>query len=181
MVKHTALLTFTAVFFLLIIAGCKKDPLSRLPGATQTGADTFGCLVDGMAFYPKAPLFSFGTTLSVEFGQRNFHVHALMKVDKKTVYYYFTVDLATDSISLKQGMTYPLGSISKDKFIGKYSLAKEYPDEKDYQTGDSYKGRLTVTKIDSIKRFISGTFSFDASTNQGETAHVTDGRFDLKY
>lgn len=41
---------------LLFAAGCKKDdPEAGLPAATHTGANTFGCLVDGQVFVPLPP------------------------------------------------------------------------------------------------------------------------------
>ncbi|MFD2786908.1 hypothetical protein [Hymenobacter rubripertinctus] len=50
--KHATLLLAA----LLGLSQCKKkdpDPLSQLPPATQTGANTFGCLIDGKAWTPK--------------------------------------------------------------------------------------------------------------------------------
>ena len=48
------------VFFLLMNTNCKKDDddtktaLEQLPQATQTGAQTFGCLIDGKPFIPDS-------------------------------------------------------------------------------------------------------------------------------
>jgi hypothetical protein len=47
--------------FLLLSASCKKEksnPIDNLPPATQTGANTFGCLVNGEAFLPKGSVFA---------------------------------------------------------------------------------------------------------------------------
>ena len=48
------------LFFLFIIssAECKKhnlseNPVDQLPPETQTGANTFGCLINGQIFLPK--------------------------------------------------------------------------------------------------------------------------------
>jgi hypothetical protein len=49
------------LFFLTTLAliSCDKDddaptnPVDRLPPATQTGANTFGCLLDGETFIPS--------------------------------------------------------------------------------------------------------------------------------
>ena len=44
---------FTFLIPALLFAGCKKadktpiNPIDQLPAATQTGANTLGCLVDG--------------------------------------------------------------------------------------------------------------------------------------
>ncbi|GAB2858733.1 Riean_0653 family protein [Hymenobacter ruber] len=51
--KQAAILLLAA---LLGLSQCKKkdpDPASQLPPATQTGANTFGCLVNGQAYTPK--------------------------------------------------------------------------------------------------------------------------------
>ena len=52
---------FVIALFMVTLLSCKKQPvdqLSLLPPATQTGANTFGCLVNGRAFLPKKGLFS---------------------------------------------------------------------------------------------------------------------------
>ena len=46
-------------FFLWGLNGCSKDnsapedPLAKLPPETQTGANTFGCIINGQVFYPR--------------------------------------------------------------------------------------------------------------------------------
>lgn len=46
------LIVFT--FLLLIASSCKKDAnKDKLPPATQTGENTFGCLVNGKVYIPK--------------------------------------------------------------------------------------------------------------------------------
>ena len=51
--KYQSLLIIIATF-LLLGSSCKKDKLvneiDKLPPATQTGANTFGCLVNGKAW-----------------------------------------------------------------------------------------------------------------------------------
>ncbi|MBQ0767738.1 MAG: hypothetical protein KBT58_00490, partial [Bizionia sp.] len=48
-----------AFALLLIVSNCNKNdddqptnPIDQLPPATQTGANTFGCLLDGEPFLP---------------------------------------------------------------------------------------------------------------------------------
>lgn len=47
----------TACLTMFIGAGCKKNKpkteLEKLPPITQTGANTFGCLVNGRTWIPK--------------------------------------------------------------------------------------------------------------------------------
>ena len=57
---------FHAVLLLFIFStfeGCKKhtnsgNPIDQLPPETQTGANTFGCLINGEVFLPKGRLLS---------------------------------------------------------------------------------------------------------------------------
>ena len=47
------------LLWLPMLAACKKNELNALPPATQVGANTFGCLVDGKAWVPSGKgLFS---------------------------------------------------------------------------------------------------------------------------
>ena len=81
------------ILFLLfgILGACKKDepfiaPIDQLPPATQEGANTSGCLVDGEAFielrnrscqYVNQRNFSFG--ISNEVNGKHYHVLISMK------------------------------------------------------------------------------------------------------
>jgi hypothetical protein len=55
-------LSIIFIAFVLMASGCKKNsnsnnsPVDQLPPATQTGANTFGCLINGQAFTPGVVL-----------------------------------------------------------------------------------------------------------------------------
>ena len=49
--KHTLTL---ALFLLLIACSSDSNPSDGLPPATQTGANTFGCLIDGKLLVPRS-------------------------------------------------------------------------------------------------------------------------------
>src|SRR5471030_2994923 len=62
------------IFSLIILSSsCKKhviqpaDQLSLLPAATQTGANTFGCLVNGQVFVPKNRSFLVGPIMQCNY------------------------------------------------------------------------------------------------------------------
>lgn len=60
MKKSILLITIFLCAVVCIAPACKKkteDPISQLPAATQTGANTFGALVNGEAFTPHSNLF----------------------------------------------------------------------------------------------------------------------------
>ena len=50
-----------------------------------------------------------------------------------------------------------------------------------FSTNEEYKGQLLILALDETRRIISGTFSFTAINDQGETVEITDGRFDMRY
>lgn len=47
-----------------------------------------------------------------------------------------------------------------------------------YFTTDAHSGQLTVTAVDATALKFSGTFSFDAISDAGDVAHITNGRLD---
>ena len=47
------LLPFLSSIFISCSEDKEADPLAKLPAISQTGANTFGCLVDGQVFYPR--------------------------------------------------------------------------------------------------------------------------------
>jgi hypothetical protein len=63
-----------------------------------------------------------------------------------------------------------------------YYVRRKYTPENEWITNTRYTGRIDVTAYDSVNRFISGTFSFNAINiyNDPQTLEVTDGRFDVK-
>ncbi|MEJ7914030.1 MAG: hypothetical protein WKF70_12800 [Chitinophagaceae bacterium] len=70
------MLKLSAAFLLLLTVlfsfQCRKSKseLEQLPPATQTGAETFGCLVNGKAFKPKGSPFG-GPILSASYQHLN--------------------------------------------------------------------------------------------------------------
>ena len=70
----TKLLLYPALLLLTQCSKCKNDPqpndpASQLPPATQTGANTFGCLVNGQPYTPKGNTgaSNFGVTYDPSF------------------------------------------------------------------------------------------------------------------
>ena len=49
----------TILLFFIALASCskpdatKQDPVLQLPPETQTGANTFGCIINNQVFYPR--------------------------------------------------------------------------------------------------------------------------------
>lgn len=170
-------------FLLFTNIKCKKDnvkPIDKLPAATQIGANTFGCLVDGKAFLPSVGLGITSTLSSIyDYSTGYLYIYA-NKTDNKD--FMATVKLQSIGIFLQENKTYPLTEYNVNtKASGDYELYyyNQGPPAISYRTDNQSSGSITITKLDLVKRIISGTFAFDAKNGSGEIIHITDGRFDV--
>jgi len=173
--KRLPFLLLIAVVF--ISSNCKKE--KQLPPETQTGAGTFGCLVDGKLFRPKGPIFG-GPILSCAYQFINGgYYFQLVAANKGDVNY--NIGLFTDSLEIKQGITLVLKNENvPGEAYGLYSISK-IQGSTIYHTNAIHTGEITIKKFDETNRIVSGTFWFDAVNSSGEKVQVRDGRFDLKY
>lgn len=179
------ILLFTCL--LLTAARCKKsgtptDELSKLPPETQTGARTFGALVNGEAFIPS------GSALAGPYLQCNYiymnggYYFLLMGSTNDSNHNVQRISLFTNSLAVKEGQILKLNSSTEiGKAGGERLLITGYGNENSYKTNANVTGELHITKLDEIKQIVSGTFFFDAINASGDKAHVTDGRFDMQY
>ena len=177
---------FKAVSPLLLIcfclAQCKKTSSAQedqLPPATQTGANTFGCKINGKVYIPKG-YNGTGTPnphLSFDIGLNSL---PYLQIDAKQL----------NSANNAEGQVLIIfANISR---IGRY----EYPTDFNFSTGwPKYlnncgiitfdttiikSGWGDIIKYDITNRIISGTFNFKFKTLSCDTVFVTDGRFDYK-
>jgi hypothetical protein len=147
-----------------------------LPPITDTGANTFGCLVDGKVFVPQKPAFS-----SYEILQCNYQLVAGVLylglagrdfVHDGSVSFGYYGYIHGDTVIQ---FTSPWVEVG---VCGQYS-PKLY---QDYYTQLPPSGELHVTHFDSLRQIISGTFWFNAvDSATKDTVHITDGRFDVHY
>lgn len=173
MKKCLLLLSFSGLL------GCHKNdpnPTEQLPPATQTGADTFGCLVNGQAWTPKG-----------NNGNANYSV-------------YYDPSYAKGTLSIA---AYRYGEQENDKqTIGIYSDSVKGPgiyvldkpgrrgstlvnrltgcDYNNRNPGTFHKSTLVITRLDLSAGIVSGTFSFTLYKPGCDTIKVTQGRFDKK-
>jgi hypothetical protein len=177
---------FIIALFTMALLSCKKQPvdqLSLLPVATQTGANTFGCLVNGKAFLPKTSGFLAGPKLVCQYEGSNisrYYGLFLVASYKNNNGSNIGITIGTDSLSLVEGQTYnlktrlPGNAYANCAFFGGRGT--------NYMTNDTISGVLTVTKLDISSDIISGTFNFKAvDTIINKTIEITAGRFDLHF
>lgn len=180
----SAILLLATCFLLFTSLQCKKDklPIDQLPAATQFGANTFGCLVNGEVVIPTNNVIyrsnfdygydpDYGLSIEASSEDRN---HETLR----------TVSIRVLIKNLKEGQTYSLDSL---KVIGKggasYKLLSDYGRATAYyETNNLTGGSLTITKCDLAKKIISGMFSFKATNATNNIiVNVSDGRFDLTF
>jgi len=169
------------VFFLLMNTNCKKDDddtktaLEQLPQATQTGAQTFGCLIDGKPFIPD----SFGSGRPSAFyqfvgGSYTLGISATKKSNQSQTVLISALDVEKIIENNYLLISYQSGNLS-----GRYLLSGGI--DLSVSTTDKNSGTLTITNFDEEKFIISGIFEFAVLDTDGKEIKITDGRFDLNY
>ncbi|MGY3055597.1 hypothetical protein ACVWYG_003818 [Pedobacter sp. UYEF25] len=177
-------LLIISCIFLSTIISCKKAKtgINSLPPATQEGNDTFGCLVNGVAFTPKGSALG-GPILSSYYQYLNsptaqgyfFNVSASRKNGGENG--TESISINSNNRSIEQGQTYTLkNSELSGEIYGNYGLFKG-AEINNYSTTNFYKGELNVSKFDETNQIVSGTFWFDAVNDSGEKVEVREGRF----
>ena len=174
--------------FLATSCGRSEDPpanpVAQLPPATQTGANTIGCLVNGEVFLPHQnnPTGPASKSCNYEFLDNGYHLSINFSND--TQEYLKSVSVRTHNIDLLQGSIYQLEIDNGYSGITKYGEFTKYTGGingiKRYKTNSVFVGQLKIDRLDKINHIISGTFWFDGELN-GEIIKVTEGRFDMQY
>ena len=161
---------------LLGLSQCKKndpDPVSQLPPATQTGANTFGCLVNGQPWTPRG---SDGTSnYTVSYDQNIYSGSLEVKVYRLSGGFGQFINFGCDSISTTG--IYSLNRPSRSAFFTDTespSACQNY----DGQLGQYRRGNLTITRLDRAAGIVSGTFAFTLYKPGCDSVRITQGRFD---
>ena len=173
---------------LLLGSNCKKskptNPVNQLPPETQTGANTFGCLVDGEVFKPGGAQLSGGSLNAIYQylipGTSSGYTFGVSAKNQKESCLYKTVAFGFDSVAMRVGV-YPL-AVRKNGYGG--GAYQEFPcgqPFKEYMTNNIVRGELHLKKFDLTSQIASGTFWFTAVNFNGDTVKITDGRFDVRY
>ena len=167
--KTYLLILFTVLLF--AANQCQKEDLTKLPPETQTGANTFGCYVDGELFIKAKDVFLSPTPRSLS-----------ASYDKKNKDFYIRAYSAgkVDFISMRLNEA----EVNIPKPISETSVTKNVTKECWNFSGEEV-GEIIITKLDTINNIASGRFRFQAQALcidfVGDSiVFVTDGRFDVK-
>jgi hypothetical protein len=185
-IKRVPVFVFISLLLCLFTA-CKKkqaEPteLEKLPPATQTGANTFGCLVNGQAFLPSADLGNGGPYQCNYIYSNGGYYLGISASSKSSSNYITLVSLAATNLTISEGQVLNLITYQSGNGSGEYSIITNSTQTNDYKTKTNIQtGQLHISKFDQANQIISGTFFFDAINSNSEIVHITDGRFDMKY
>lgn len=153
-----------------------QDPVNLLPAATQTGENTFGCLLDGEVFLPSGGINPLdcvyqyvdgGYYLGLQGNKRN--------SDGDLV----GISIGTNELQIFQNETYQLLENRSGNALAIYSFYSNSINN--YYTSQTHTGELTITKLDTENQIVSGTFWFDVQDNQDVVHQIREGRFDMQY
>ncbi|WP_298392844.1 DUF6252 family protein [Flavobacterium sp.] len=174
--KKLILLLLTTFIF----SCCNKDDdqpkaeIDKLPPATQVGANTFGCLLDGVAFKPGGGPNPLDCVYQYVNGGYYFALQGNKRDSNNNL---LSVSLGTINLQIFENNTYQLKEQQDGNARGRFYLNTLYND-----TSQIYTGELTITKLDQVNKIVSGTFWFDVLhplTN--EVVKIREGRFDMQY
>ena len=165
---------------------CKKETgIDALPPITQEGRETFGCLVNGIAFTPKGSNLG-GPTLSSYYQYVQsptleglfFNVSAKKKNGDSNG--TEIISIGTLQLPIEQGGKYKLGIKYSGNATAQYgiiiSINSDY-----FNTNGVATGELNISRFDEVNQIVAGTFWFDAVNDKGEKVEVREGRFDVHF
>jgi len=160
--------------------GCDDDDkqptlteLDKLPPLTFTGENTFGCLIDSVAFTTSIVYSVYQNDFLLTIGGR---IQSDLQNNTD-----MTVSMVTRS-TVNSGDTFLLNveGVEDGSSWGSYTTIND-DTVCGRETNDVNTGRLAIEHIDKENFIISGTFNFIACTQDCDTVRITDGRFDLRY
>jgi hypothetical protein len=152
---------------ILLSASCKKNnvqpqsELSKLPPATQTGADTFGCLINGQAFIPGGSLFSGSHKQCNYIYTGGGYYFTILTTHQDYNGLIKQVQVETDSLTISEGQTLILRHLYPGHANAVYAFIGANNNLNSYSTTDTSSGQLTITKFDQVNQIVSGIFYFN--------------------
>lgn len=181
--KTLIVLSFLLTSVVISFSNCKKNKPAtaseQLPPETQSGANTFGCLIDGQVFLPKGDPFG-GPIKRAQYqfvnGKQGFSVSAKNSGSNLVK----SVGFQGDSIFINNGTFDLTTSNTSGVLFGSY-VEFQSGNINEFTTTIINRGQLVIKKFDTINQIVSGTFWFDANNINGQVVQVREGRFDMPY
>ncbi len=170
------------VFFM----SCRKNHIEEtlFPAETQSGLNTFGCYVGDEAFIPSTTLFGNVRPINVYYTPASNQYYEAGFLSIQGIDARYSLDVAGNVLIQKLGV---FG-------VGEYSLSHvfncvnpyacdggSYYNAKEWKNYFIESGKLTITRLDTLNKIISGRFYFISKDTSGNRKEVTGGVFDTKF
>ena len=172
--------------FILFFSCCTKDDIKpqtaeeQLTPATQTGANTFSCLLDGKIFKPGVTNNSYQCFYQLVNGEYYFLVAGSNLNLQNSI--LTDISIGTEKKSISQGLTLQLIERGFGNSAGRYFVGNNFTGIiENYYTSTVNTGELKITKLSYNPNIVSGTFWFDVKDNQNVVHQIRDGRFDMQF
>ncbi|MEQ1796381.1 MAG: hypothetical protein ABL872_00445 [Lacibacter sp.] len=175
----------TLCLFSLFIS-CRKNNSDSIqfPEETQSGLNTFGCYIDDKAFIPATTLFGNVQPIHVYYTPDSTQYYKAGFLSIQGIDARYSLDFAGD-VLLQKLQVFGIGEYSLNHAFncanpyncdgGGYYNAKE---------GKTYfieSGKLTITRLDTLNKIISGRFYFTSKDTFGNRKEIKAGVFDTRY
>ncbi len=163
-----------------IVTSCNKDddpiaPIDQLPAATQTGAGTFGCLVNGEPFIDNSG--SFNCFYQFVDGGYYFGIEG---TDED--YDLVDIGLFSNNQTIMEGETFQLQENISGNIFGSGFFLSSNSNGMGVTTNQIQSGTLKITKFDFENFTVSGLFSFNLlNPFNGNIIEIREGRFDSRF
>lgn len=165
------------LLFLICIFGCDKEdkpsnPIDQLPPATQTGAGTFGCLVNGKPFVDNSGFFN--CFYQLVDGEYYFGIQAEDNVDNIAA-----IAIGSLQKEIIIGEIIPLNMRENNQF---YALLDFNELQQAGSTTELEDGFISFNRFSTNSNIVSATFEFTiVDPETGAIYEITEGRFDALF
>jgi hypothetical protein len=185
--KPAAYLSLALLAAAFIISACTKTVIhDRRRNVTDSpeSREFFAVLVNGKGFVSEAAtnnVSGYCTYTSTYKGDAG-HTFKIFSDYRVNDCSSITVGIVLDSVELKPGTTYTLGTPGVKKFSGAYLNAPCSQSRIDLFTSDSVRpAHIMIKRIDTVKHIVTGTFTFVVQDEFGTQYQISDGTFDRHY
>jgi hypothetical protein len=170
----------TLVLFYVLITGCGLPdiPQQQLPSATQKGANTLGCLINGQMFIADEERGYFGN-----------HYAPAAYFDEDSFLIIEGQDLEMQKSDVRLSVKYKEGQtkfdLEDDHFpVTSCNIYHDTINQFNFFASRYYidinnVGHLRISTI--TDQFVAGTFEFTAVNEQGKIITISEGRFDVEF
>ncbi len=173
---------------LLAFASCKSckkdaDPENTLPPATQTGANTFGAVINGQAWVPNGEsTIPITRPINGGYDVPNKVVYLRLYSSNGVNMYLYVKNVIEPGRYLLNKDTSPRPTVINPENYGLYTTNGATIDDPDYNyiTTSQITGYVDFTVVNPTTTQLSGTFEFEGiDFPSGKKIKVTNGRFDV--